>query len=1012
MPTIPTRKQQPIPVNPQVPIPGEFPAIPQEVLDRFPSAKDWQNRLNEFWGRTAQALQVAQQQTAAQVNSTVIWTVDRFLIYTANGGTMPMFALDDTGIRLGNVLVINTPGRKVYIGAGNYQSADTPFYIDTLGKFSLGANLTWNPDTTTLSITGTITATSGSIGGFDIGTDYIRDTANSMGLASTVTGGDDVRFWAGATFANRATAPFFVTEAGNLTANNATIVGTISGRSTATVAAAINAGGNLITDLINARLDTSTKDILSDFDFGSTNYAGALKAGTITWDTTTGAITGGSGVVVYRNGIVGAAAGVATFSIDATTGNATFAGTLSAAAGTLGAILLASGGYIRLGQTAYDTGTGFWLGDDAGTPKFSLGNSAGNKLTWNGATLAITGTITATTGSIGGFDIGSDYIRDAANSMGLASTVTVGDDVRFWAGAAFASRGTAPFRVTEAGVVTAASGTVGGWTLAATTITGTSTTLDSAGVLTLGTVNDVVILSAVDATYRIWVGNATAASAPFRVTKAGALTATSATITGTITATAGAIGGFDIGTDYVRDAANSFGLASTVTVGDDVRFWAGDTFANRATAPFRVTEAGNITANNATIVGTISGRSTATIAATINAAGNVITDLINARLDTSAKTMLSDFSFGAADYAGALKSGTITWNTTTGALTGGSGVLVFRGGIIGAAAGVATFTIDAATGAATFAGALSAPTGNIGGWTIGATTLTGGSATLDSAGVLTLGTTNDVVILSASDATYRLWIGNATAGSAPFRVTKAGALTATSGTIGGWTIGSSTLTGGSATLDSAGVLTLGTTNDVVILSASDATYRLWIGNATAASASFRVTKAGVLTATGATITGTITSTSGTIGGFTIGATAITAGSGASYVELASDVSGKPQNSALILGSTTGFRSTISNDSWWTYYDDNTSFPNLALDSGTDPTYAYCTLTIRKTNKSTGAATGDGVFLLGSTGDIQATGTVRADTAFNHNGTAGASGSFNPNAVTNITVNGGIITAWS
>ncbi|KKL99356.1 hypothetical protein LCGC14_1815260, partial [marine sediment metagenome] len=66
--------------------------------------------------------------------------------------------------------------------------------------------------------------------------------------------------------------------------------------------------------------------------------AGAVKSGDITWNTSTGAITGGSGVVVYRKGIVGANAGVTTFSIDATTGDATFAGTLSAASGTLGTV--------------------------------------------------------------------------------------------------------------------------------------------------------------------------------------------------------------------------------------------------------------------------------------------------------------------------------------------------------------------------------------------------------------------------------------------------------------------------------------------------------------------------------------------------------------------------------------------------------------------------------------------------------------------------------------------------
>jgi predicted outer membrane repeat protein len=49
-------------------------------------------------------------------------------------------------------------------------------------------------------------------------------------------------------------------------------------------------------------------------------------------------------------------------------------------------------------------------------------------------------------------------------------------------------------------------------------------------------------LDATDATYRLWLGNSTAASAPFRVSKDGAMTATSATVCGAITATSGAIG--------------------------------------------------------------------------------------------------------------------------------------------------------------------------------------------------------------------------------------------------------------------------------------------------------------------------------------------------------------------------------------------------------------------------------------------------------------------------------------
>ena len=54
--------------------------------------------------------------------------------------------------------------------------------------------------------------------------------------------------------------------------------------------------------------------------------------------------------------------------------------------------------------------------------------------------------------------------------------------------------------------------------------------------------------------------------------------------------------------------------------------------------------------------------------------------------------------------AGAIKTGTITWNATTGALTGGTGIAVTEWGIIGANDGTATFTLEAATGAATFRG--------------------------------------------------------------------------------------------------------------------------------------------------------------------------------------------------------------------------------------------------------------------------------------------------------------------
>lgn len=105
--------------------------------------------------------------------------------------------------------------------------------------------------------------------------------------------------------------------------------------------------------------------------------------------------------------------------------------------------------------------------------------------------------------------------------------------------------------------------------------------------------------------------------------------------------------------------------------------------------------------------------------------------------------------------SGALKTGTITWNATTGALTGGTGIAITEWGIIGAASGSATFSIQASTGAATFKGDIT------GGSNINITGQGkfGGSVTSDS-------TTWAVVANDASASTGGVigWAGSAGAG--------------------------------------------------------------------------------------------------------------------------------------------------------------------------------------------------------------------------------------------------------
>lgn len=81
-------------------------------------------------------------------------------------------------------------------------------------------------------------------------------------------------------------------------------------------------------------------------------------------------------------------------------GNVTIGGdlTVSGDMSLTGSITLSTTSHIKGGQTAYDTGTGFWLGYDSTAYKFSLGDSSGTKVTWDGSALSVTGgTFTAGT---------------------------------------------------------------------------------------------------------------------------------------------------------------------------------------------------------------------------------------------------------------------------------------------------------------------------------------------------------------------------------------------------------------------------------------------------------------------------------------------------------------------------------------------------------------------------------------------------------------------------------------
>lgn len=126
------------------------------------------------------------------------------------------------------------------------------------------------------------------------------------------------------------------------------------------------------------------------------------------------------------------------------------------------------------------------------------------------------------------------------------------------------------------GRIEATDGHIGGWTIGATALTsggvGMSSTTAANGV-------------------SFWAGNATPTSAPFRVLNNGKLYATDADITGTITATAGRIGGWSISGNNLVGTNASYIMGGRINIGNgffgvtESEIYMGDfyvTYTNRA----------------------------------------------------------------------------------------------------------------------------------------------------------------------------------------------------------------------------------------------------------------------------------------------------------------------------------------------------------------------------------------------------------------------------------------------
>ncbi len=424
----------------------------------------------------------------------------------------------------------------ISIGTGGYNTTGQFFWVDGSGRMSLKQKFVWDGSNLTIDGSGTfsgaVTASSGSIGGWSIGTSAISSSGtNPVALRATwsytynvvtasadhwrildATGAVDIgsagerfriqtRVYLPAAALMRALVSKYGAAGQRsfyfaVTATDAlTFVWTNDGTTTTNLAATSAAG------LVTAYED---KWVWLSMDWepignGAASWrvrfyvdadAYEAPAAPTLVDTQTGSVAGGTifnstdNLRFVNNSNTGASnaawfAGngrmyrtkITNLDTSTTVVDVNFTGVASGAttfneSGPGGLAVSRSGANVAIAtQPAITIGSGSFGGID--TPFMASADGVfalGNSLMYRSNTLTLTGSILGGSLQIGG---------DDATSFQVDSTGGI------WSGASVANKATAPFRVSNAGVLTASSGTIGGWALAATTLSAGGITLNS-----------------------------------------------------------------------------------------------------------------------------------------------------------------------------------------------------------------------------------------------------------------------------------------------------------------------------------------------------------------------------------------------------------------------------------------------------------------------------------------------------------------------------------------------------
>ena len=335
--------------------------------------------------------------------------------------------------------------------------------------------------------------------------------------------------------------------------------------------------------------------------------------------------------------------------------------------------------------------------------RLSIGGTS-DKMLWDGTNLAITGNLTARAGTFTGNILMATSNASIYNGTIDSSGSLTGNGFALNSTGLKVANGTNSVTLDAAnGRIIANAGTIGGWSLTDTLLNQNNARISSTGFIELGVSNtdNIIRIDANDATYRMWIGRNSSTTAPFKVTKEGALYASGATITGASTFS---------GTISVGSALSDGG-----TIGD-VKTTASSASSTASTASSTATTAYNkavAAQNDATTA--YNKAVTAQDTADLKVAAANVADAINNNVTTisGAKITTGTLSLNKIEVVG---------NTTTGLAIDTSGIRAYSGG-------TQTFNLTS-SGSLALTGDIYSETGRIGGFDMGNGDLTARAADL------------------------------------------------------------------------------------------------------------------------------------------------------------------------------------------------------------------------------------------------------------------------------------------